>query len=84
VAHIRTEELSFSAERAQLTFLEKLGCNACQGYLLCPPLPVAEFEQWLRDRRALPGRDAADARRAKPARPAAKPVVKRKPKARAR
>jgi diguanylate cyclase (GGDEF)-like protein/PAS domain S-box-containing protein len=40
-------------KRAQLNFLAKLGCNACQGYLLCPPLPAAEFEKWLRNRRAL-------------------------------
>ena len=31
-------------------FLEREGCTACQGYLLCPPLPAAEFEQWLRNR----------------------------------
>jgi EAL domain-containing protein (putative c-di-GMP-specific phosphodiesterase class I) len=55
-------------KRSQLNFLAKLGCNACQGYLLCPPLPAAEFEKWLRRRRAL----------AKPKRAA---VAKPKPKA---
>ncbi len=40
-------------KRAQLNFLTKLGCDACQGYLLCPPLPAAQFEKWLRGRRAL-------------------------------
>jgi EAL domain-containing protein (putative c-di-GMP-specific phosphodiesterase class I) len=49
-------------KRAQLNFLAKLGCHACQGYLLCPPLPAEEFEKWLRARRAL------NARR-KPAKP---------------
>ena len=37
-------------KRAQLNFLAKLGCRACQGYLLCPPLPAEEFEKWLRAR----------------------------------
>jgi diguanylate cyclase (GGDEF)-like protein/PAS domain S-box-containing protein len=36
--------------KSQLHFLEREGCTACQGYLLCPPLPAAEFEQWLRNR----------------------------------
>jgi sensor c-di-GMP phosphodiesterase-like protein len=72
-------------KRSQLAFLEKLGCNACQGYLLCPPLPAAEFEKWLRERRTLPKAEAPDGRRAKAARPAAsKPAAKKKPKARAR
>ncbi len=35
---------------SQLEFLEREGCGACQGYLLCPPLPAAEFERWLRAR----------------------------------
>jgi len=34
--------------KAQLAFLEREGCGACQGYLICPPLPAAEFENWLR------------------------------------
>jgi len=72
-------------KRAQLTFLEKLGCNACQGYLLCPPLPAAEFEQWLRDRRSLPDREADSTRRLKPARIVpGKPAARKKAKARTR
>jgi len=72
-------------KRSQLAFLEKLGCNACQGYLLCPPLPAAELEKWLRERRTLPKAEAPDGRRAKAAKPAAgKPAAKKKPKARAR
>jgi diguanylate cyclase (GGDEF)-like protein/PAS domain S-box-containing protein len=39
--------------KAQMTFLEREGCQACQGYLLCPPLPAAEFEAWMRERRRL-------------------------------
>jgi diguanylate cyclase (GGDEF)-like protein/PAS domain S-box-containing protein len=38
-------------KRSQLNFLAREGCDACQGYLLCPPLPGAEFEAWLRDRK---------------------------------
>ncbi|HET9650623.1 MAG TPA: EAL domain-containing protein, partial [Usitatibacter sp.] len=32
---------------SQLDFLRREGCAACQGYLLCPPLPAADFERWL-------------------------------------
>jgi diguanylate cyclase (GGDEF)-like protein/PAS domain S-box-containing protein len=35
-------------KRSQLAFLEKQGCGACQGYLICPPLPADEFEHWLK------------------------------------
>jgi EAL domain-containing protein (putative c-di-GMP-specific phosphodiesterase class I) len=49
-------------KRTQLNFLAREGCHAGQGYLLCPPLPAAEFESWLRDRR-------------KPAKPVKKKVV---------
>ncbi|MBC8023167.1 MAG: EAL domain-containing protein, partial [Burkholderiales bacterium] len=45
-------------KRSQLNFLAKLGCNACQGYLLCTPLPAPEFEKWLRTRRTLAARRA--------------------------
>jgi EAL domain-containing protein (putative c-di-GMP-specific phosphodiesterase class I) len=38
-------------KRAQLNFLAREGCDACQGYLLCPPLPAAEFEAWLKNRK---------------------------------
>ena len=37
-------------KRSQLNFLAREGCDACQGYLLCPPLPAEEFEGWLRRR----------------------------------
>ncbi|HUQ29463.1 MAG TPA: PAS domain-containing protein [Usitatibacter sp.] len=59
-------------KRSQLNFLAKLGCNACQGYLLCPPLPAADFEKWLRGRRSL----GAKRKRAK-ARPARSRVKSR-------
>ena len=36
----------------QLAYLERQGCRACQGYLICPPLPAAEFENWLQKRNA--------------------------------
>jgi diguanylate cyclase (GGDEF)-like protein/PAS domain S-box-containing protein len=39
-------------KQSQLDFLREQGCGACQGYLLCPPLPAAEFERWLRERTA--------------------------------
>jgi EAL domain-containing protein (putative c-di-GMP-specific phosphodiesterase class I) len=38
-------------KRSQLNFLAREGCHACQGYLLCPPLPAREFEAWLTERR---------------------------------
>jgi EAL domain-containing protein (putative c-di-GMP-specific phosphodiesterase class I) len=65
-------------KRSQLNFLTKLGCDACQGYLLCPPLPAAEFEKWLRSRRAVAVKRAAPRAAAKarakprPAKPRAK------------
>jgi len=43
-------------KRSQLEFLEAQGCTACQGYLICPPVPAEEFERWLRSRRRLAGR----------------------------
>jgi diguanylate cyclase (GGDEF)-like protein/PAS domain S-box-containing protein len=36
--------------QGQLDFLQREGCRACQGYLICPPLPADEFENWLRKR----------------------------------
>ncbi|MGE5096347.1 MAG: PAS domain S-box protein [Betaproteobacteria bacterium] len=40
---------------SQLEFLRREGCPACQGYLVCRPLPAAQFEHWLaRARRARP------------------------------
>jgi len=73
-------------KRSQLNFLARLGCNAAQGYLLCPPLPAADFEKWLRERRALAKHEGRDAKRTKPKRavPAkTKPKAKAKTKARA-
>jgi EAL domain-containing protein (putative c-di-GMP-specific phosphodiesterase class I) len=37
-------------KRSQLNFLTREGCDACQGYLLCRPLPAPEFESWLKGR----------------------------------
>ena len=39
-------------KQSQLDFLAAEGCGACQGYLLCPPVPAEEFERWLRNRAA--------------------------------
>jgi EAL domain-containing protein (putative c-di-GMP-specific phosphodiesterase class I) len=41
-------------KKSQLAFLQREGCHACQGFLVCPPLPAPEFERWLklRQRRA--------------------------------
>ena len=42
--------------KAQMNFLEREGCHACQGYLFCPPLPAPEFEAWMLQRQKLAGR----------------------------
>ncbi len=47
-------------KQSQLDFLAREGCSACQGYLLCPPLPAREFEKWLA-LRSRPGRRARPA-----------------------
>jgi EAL domain-containing protein (putative c-di-GMP-specific phosphodiesterase class I) len=39
---------------AQLDYLRKHGCDEMQGYYFSKPLPAEEFEQLLRQRRALP------------------------------
>lgn len=36
---------------SQLEFLKREGCTSCQGYLICPPIPPEEFEEWLANRR---------------------------------
>ena len=36
----------------QLEFLSSHGCHFCQGYLISRPLPAAEFDVFLRARRA--------------------------------
>jgi diguanylate cyclase (GGDEF)-like protein/PAS domain S-box-containing protein len=38
-------------KQAQFEFLAREGCSHCQGYLVCPPMPAAEFEAWLIKRR---------------------------------
>jgi diguanylate cyclase (GGDEF)-like protein/PAS domain S-box-containing protein len=38
-------------KRSQLNFLAREGCDACQGYLLCQPMPARDFEAWLANRR---------------------------------
>ena len=55
-------------KRSQLNFLAREGCHAAQGYLLCPPMPVAELEHWLAGRRKAPGKAAATSgsKRARP------------------
>ncbi len=50
--------------KSQLHFLTREGCPACQGYLLCPPLPAPEFEQWLRNRTRLGARRKAKRKKA--------------------
>jgi diguanylate cyclase (GGDEF)-like protein len=37
-------------KRSQLEFLQRAGCDACQGYLLCPPLAAPEFARWIEER----------------------------------
>jgi EAL domain-containing protein (putative c-di-GMP-specific phosphodiesterase class I) len=55
-------------KKSQLAFLAKEGCHACQGYLLCPPLPAGEFETWLRERARLESRPARPKPKAAPKR----------------
>jgi EAL domain-containing protein (putative c-di-GMP-specific phosphodiesterase class I) len=45
-------------KRAQLDFLAREGCTACQGYLICPPVPAEEFERWLKTRQRSAERSA--------------------------
>jgi len=40
---------------AQREFLERHNCHAWQGYLLSPPLPVAEFEALVRRTNVMDG-----------------------------
>jgi diguanylate cyclase (GGDEF)-like protein/PAS domain S-box-containing protein len=59
-------------KQAQLEFLRREGCGHCQGYLVCPPLPAAQFEAWILNARKPAARKRASAPRKAPgaARPA--------------
>ena len=48
-------------QRAQLEFLRELGCDECQGYFFCRPLPASEFLSWMRARTASPANAVAEA-----------------------
>jgi diguanylate cyclase (GGDEF)-like protein/PAS domain S-box-containing protein len=37
--------------KSQLEFLTRAGCNACQGYYFCQPLPAEQFGEWVREHR---------------------------------
>ncbi|HEX4331901.1 MAG TPA: PAS domain-containing protein [Usitatibacter sp.] len=58
-------------KRSQLNFLARAGCDAAQGYLLCPPMPVAELEHWLANRRKSPDKATRATSGSKRARPRA-------------
>jgi EAL domain-containing protein (putative c-di-GMP-specific phosphodiesterase class I) len=48
--NLRLEALAEGVEtEEQLTFLQKRGCDTCQGYLFSRPLPASELEVWLRN-----------------------------------
>jgi EAL domain-containing protein (putative c-di-GMP-specific phosphodiesterase class I) len=75
------EVVAEGVERAsQLEFLREQGCGSFQGYLACPPMPVAELENWFA-RQARPGKPAPS-KKALPKKPRAKKPVARKPAAR--
>jgi diguanylate cyclase (GGDEF)-like protein/PAS domain S-box-containing protein len=50
-------------KQSQLDFLVREGCAAAQGYFICPPLPAAGFERWLRERDSPPSRKRAGSTR---------------------
>ena len=58
VALARSMNLQVVAEgiedRAQMTFLQQLGCNEGQGYLFARPMPAAEFEAFISSWTGLP------------------------------
>jgi diguanylate cyclase (GGDEF)-like protein/PAS domain S-box-containing protein len=69
---------------SQLAFLRKQGCASFQGYLACPPMPVAQFERWL-GKRAAPGKPGGrkpTARKVAAKKPPARKPAARKPAAR--
>jgi len=41
------------AAAAVLALLGEMGCDAAQGYYICPPVPAGELEQWIARRHAL-------------------------------
>jgi diguanylate cyclase (GGDEF)-like protein/PAS domain S-box-containing protein len=74
------EVVAEGVERAsQLEFLRDQGCGSFQGYLACPPMPVAELERWLA-RRPVPARKPGPKKTAgKKKAPATKSPAARKP-----
>jgi EAL domain-containing protein (putative c-di-GMP-specific phosphodiesterase class I) len=42
-------------DRATMLRLRELGCDSIQGYYFSKPLPVREFESWVRAWPGLPG-----------------------------
>jgi diguanylate cyclase (GGDEF)-like protein len=44
---------------AVLHEVRKTGCDVGQGYLVARPMPIAELDRWLADRRSHPGRASA-------------------------
>jgi diguanylate cyclase (GGDEF)-like protein/PAS domain S-box-containing protein len=57
-------------KRSQMNFLAREGCDACQGYLLCPPMSAPDLERWIATRRKStrdrPTRPTSGSRRARP------------------
>jgi len=59
---LRMQTVAEGVEQAeQLEFLRGLGCDECQGYYFCRPLPAREFASWMRNWTALPSKAAAAA-----------------------
>ena len=54
-------------KQSQLDFLREQGCGACQGYLVCPPRPADEFENWLKQRSKSQAKKKPTARKKSPA-----------------
>jgi diguanylate cyclase (GGDEF)-like protein/PAS domain S-box-containing protein len=52
-------------KQSQLDFLAREGCQAAQGYLICPPIPADELERWLATRNS-PARKRATSKARKP------------------
>ena len=75
------EVVAEGVEKAtQLAFLREHGCALYQGYLVCPPLPAAQFERWLaKESGKFAAREPAVEKSAPPGR-APKRTPKRTPK----